>query len=68
MDDLRLIGVPEVARVLDISLARAYELIRWRALPAVHLGHRQVRVSRAALARFVAEGGTATSSSQERAA
>jgi excisionase family DNA binding protein len=48
--------IPEVARELDVSVPRAYALVREGLLPAVRLG-RQVRVSEAALRRFISDGG-----------
>ena len=48
--------IPDVARELDISIPRAYALVREGVLPAVRLG-RQVRVSEAALRRFISKGG-----------
>lgn len=52
----KLLRVPHVARVLDVSEARVYDLIRLGLLPAVRLG-RQVRVSEEALDKFIAQGG-----------
>lgn len=54
----RLYRVPEVARVLDASEQRIYELIRAGMLPAVRLG-RQVRVDRETLNEFIKNGGQA---------
>lgn len=54
----RLYRVPEVARILDISEQRVYELIRAGMLPSVRLG-RQVRVDREALEEFIKSGGQA---------
>lgn len=54
----RVWRVPEVARILDISEARVYEMIRQGVLPAVRLG-RQVRIDRQTLEEFIAQGGRA---------
>jgi len=60
-----LLTIPEVATLLSISRARAYELVRRRSLPAVHLG-RQVRVDARALEEFLRIGGkTLTAMAQE---
>ncbi len=54
----RLYRVPEVARILDTSEQRVYELLRAKMLPSVRLG-RQVRVDRKALDQFIENGGQA---------
>jgi excisionase family DNA binding protein len=51
-----LLTIQDVATRLSISRARAYELVRRRSLPAVHLG-RQVRVDVRALEEFLRIGG-----------
>jgi excisionase family DNA binding protein len=48
--------IVEVARLLGVRRARAYQLARQGALPVVHLG-RQVRVSEEALRRWLEDGG-----------
>ncbi len=48
---MTFLTVPEVAIILRIRRARAYELIRRGLLPAVRLG-RQIRVSQASLEAF----------------
>ena len=53
---MKLLTVPEVAQVLRVPVARAYELTRSGVIPCVRLG-RQVRVSEAALRRFISDGG-----------
>ena len=55
---MRLLKAKSVAVVLDVTEARAYELMRRKIVPTVHLG-RQVRVSEDALHQFVANGGKA---------
>jgi excisionase family DNA binding protein len=50
-----LLRVPEVGRILQIGRRQAWELV-WRGeLPAVRIGRRTVRVTRADLERFVDE-------------
>ena len=53
---MNLLRIPEVARVLNISNARAYELARRDLLPVVRLG-RQLRVDPEALAERLKAGG-----------
>jgi excisionase family DNA binding protein len=53
----RLLPVAEVATMLAVSKARAYELTRTGLLPSVRLG-RQVRVSMADLQGFIERGGS----------
>ena len=50
--------IEKVAEELDVSVPRAYALVREGILPSVHLG-RQIRVSDEALRKFVASGGKA---------
>ena len=54
----RLLRVHEVAGILDVSPARAYELIRRGVLPSVRLGERQLRVDEETLHEFIISGGT----------
>ncbi len=54
----KLLRVDEVAEVLSVSLARAYELIRCGHLPAVRLG-RQLRVDEDTLLDWIECGGSA---------
>jgi excisionase family DNA binding protein len=53
----RLLRIPEVAERLDVTEARAYELARTGALPAVRIG-RQIRVHPDQLAEWIQAGGT----------
>jgi len=62
----RLLRIPEVERILDVPLARAYELARLGVLPTVRIG-RQVRVAPSLLAAFVAEGGGSAPKNQSEA-
>jgi len=51
-----LLTLAQVARVLNVSYARASQLAREGILPIVRLG-RQYRVDPQQLERFIAEGG-----------
>ena len=53
---MKLLTISEVAQVLGVRPARAYELARTGVLPVVHL-RRQIRVSDQALGEWVAAGG-----------
>jgi len=54
----RLLRVPEVARILDTSEQRVYEMARAGILPTVRLG-RQIRIDKEALEQFIQDGGQA---------
>ena len=54
----KLLRVPEVAEILDISEDRVYDLARQGIIPVVRLG-RVIRVDRAALQEFIKKGGKA---------
>lgn len=54
----RLLRVPKVARILDISEQRVYEMARQDLLPHVRLG-RQIRIDSQALDDFITQGGQA---------
>jgi excisionase family DNA binding protein len=56
----------EVADLLRVPPARAYELAREGVIPTVRIG-RQVRVSAAALARWIEEGGQSLSDAERSA-
>ena len=49
-----LLTIPEVAKCLRISRAKAYVLVRRKALPCIHVG-RSKRVSIATLQRWIEE-------------
>jgi excisionase family DNA binding protein len=53
---MKLLKVNEVATILDVSVARAYELARTGVLPSVRLG-RQVRIAEEALRNWIQTGG-----------
>jgi excisionase family DNA binding protein len=55
---LRLLNVKEVAKRLDLSLPRVYELAREGILPVVRLG-RQIRVDEGRLIAWINDGGRA---------
>lgn len=54
---MKLIKVTELADILDVSKARAYELIRTGLIPSVRLG-RQVRVDAQQLGEWIDRGGS----------
>jgi excisionase family DNA binding protein len=56
MQTLKLLRVKDVAEMLNITLPRAYELIRLGIIPSIALG-RQIRVDPRALENFLGEGG-----------
>ena len=53
---MTLLDIPEVAKVLGVSIERAYELARTDVLPVVRVG-RQVRIDATKLAEWIDEGG-----------
>ena len=54
-DDVRLLTVPEAAKLLRISRNLAYELIAKGEIPAIRLG-RVIRVPRGTLERWLLDG------------
>jgi excisionase family DNA binding protein len=52
-----LIKAPEAAKMLDIRLARLYELTRQRIVPAVRIGSKQLRYDRETLREWIQKGG-----------
>lgn len=54
----KLLTMADVATVLNVTVARAYELARTGLLPTVKLG-RQVRVDETRLRDWIAAGGAA---------
>ena len=54
---MKLITAQEVAVILNVPLARVYELARTKTLPSVHLGSRQLRFDEAKLHDWIASGG-----------
>lgn len=53
---MKLLRIPEVAKILDVSVERAYQLARTEAIPVVRLG-RQLRVDAEQLRRWMQNGG-----------
>ena len=64
-DRMKLLRIAEVAEVLDVSRARAYELVREGLLPVVRLG-RQIRVDPTQLEAWLVAGGTRLDSTDSR--
>ena len=54
----KLLTMSEVATILNVTVARAYELARTGLLPTVKLG-RQVRVDETRLREWIEAGGAA---------
>jgi excisionase family DNA binding protein len=54
--NVKFLRIPEVAQLLDVSVPRAYEMVRRGLLPAVRIG-RQVRVHPEQLQAWIALGG-----------
>ena len=54
---MKLLTIPEVARALNVSSARVYELVRRGLIPAVRIG-RQRRIHPDQFERWLSEGGT----------
>ena len=55
-----LLKIPDVAKRLDVPTAFAYELARRGEIPTVRIGKKYVRVSSAALEKWMAECGLDT--------
>ncbi len=53
---MKLLRIDDVAELLDVSRARAYELVREGLLPVVRLG-RQIRVDPSKLEAWLDAGG-----------
>jgi excisionase family DNA binding protein len=54
-----LLTIKDVARLLKVAKARAYELTRTARIPSVKIGERQVRVRRADLDQYLTGVGMA---------
>ena len=52
----KLLSVEDVAPILGVSVARAYELCRTNLLPHIRLG-RQIRINPDQLSAFIERGG-----------
>jgi excisionase family DNA binding protein len=56
LDDLPdFFGVKELAALMQIGEARAYELTRRRGFPCMRLGGRTIRISKAGFQRWAAQ-------------
>ncbi len=55
---MHLLTAPEAARILRVRPARIYQLAREHRIPACRVG-RQLRISEAALRRWINQGGQA---------
>lgn len=60
----RLLTANEVADILQVSVARVYELARMRVIPCVRL-LRQVRFDEQALRQWIAQGGSVQQSGDD---
>ena len=60
---MRFLTIPEIAELLRVSRARAYQLVRLGVVPAVRLG-RQVRVEEGALRHWIEREGSMPSRTQ----
>ena len=56
----KLLKVNDVAELLDLKPARIYELCREKQLPFILIGQRQYRFSKAALEKWIENGGNQT--------
>lgn len=56
MEAMKLLTIPEAAAILNVTEARAYELVRLGILPACRLG-RQLRIDQAQLQEWIRNGG-----------
>ena len=53
----KLLTVKEVSEILDLKIARVYELTRQNKIPFVQIGERQYRYSETALFNWIEQGG-----------
>ncbi|HID87447.1 MAG TPA: DNA-binding protein [Anaerolineae bacterium] len=53
MDNQKLLTVDQVAEILQVSRTTVYRRIRAGVLPAVKLGHRQVRIRQEDLEAYI---------------
>ena len=67
MTDRKLLRIGEVAVILDVPIARAYDLARSGSLPIVRLG-RQLRVHPQVLDEWMRAGGSKASDERVSAA
>ena len=64
---MKLLTIPEVARLLQVRVPRAYQLARDGVVPVVRVG-RQVRVDARALQEWIISGGCDLRDEYERIA
>lgn len=57
VEEVKLLTAPEVAAILNVPIARVYELVRTKTLPSVHLGSRQLRFDETRLNEWIERGG-----------
>jgi len=62
---MRLLDAKEVAEILQVSLARVYELTRQGILPSVRIGPRQIRFEETRLMQWIEHGGKLDAESLE---
>ncbi len=62
---MKLLRITDVAQILDVPLARAYEMARLGIIPVVRLG-RQLRVDPERLESWIAAGGQSLREDHER--
>ena len=55
---IQLIKAEKVAKILDVSTQRVYELTREKQIPFIQLGERQYRYSESALSAWLDDGGS----------
>ena len=61
----KLMKVPEVSEFFGVKPARIYELCREKQLPFILIGQRQYRFSKAALEKWIENGGNQTNEVNE---
>lgn len=62
-----LIKAPEAAKMLDIRLARLYELTRQKIVPAVRVGPKQLRYDPESLRQWIERGGINQNNQKQQA-
>lgn len=61
---MKLLTASEVANILRVSTARAYELARIKCIPSIILGQRQVRFDEVALLEWISQSVGVTDASK----
>ena len=54
---MRLLDAKEVSEILQVSVARVYDLARQGILPTVRIGARQIRFEESRLVQWIQHGG-----------